>query len=76
MKYLQDKNFILALGKRVRCIRKLKGMSMETLAYSSGIEYSQLSRIEKGQVNTSVSHIAILAKTLQIPIKELFDFDY
>jgi transcriptional regulator with XRE-family HTH domain len=50
-------------------------MSMEELAYSSGIEYSQLSRIELGQVNTSVSHVAAIAETLKVSIPSLFNFD-
>jgi transcriptional regulator with XRE-family HTH domain len=48
---------------------------METLAYTAGIEYSQLSRIEMGQVNTSVSHVAVIAKILEVPIASLFDFE-
>ena len=75
MKYLRNEKVIKALGKRIRSIRKAKKMSMETLAYTAGIEYSQLSRIEMGQINTSVSHVAVIAKILEVPITTLFEFD-
>lgn len=75
MKYLRDDRIIKALGKKIRAVRNSKKMSMETLAYSSGIEYSQLSRIEMGQINTSVSHVAAIAKTLDVSIPSLFEFD-
>lgn len=74
MKYLRNEKVIKALGKRIRSLRNEKNMSMEQLAYSTGIEYSQLSRIELGQVNTSVSHVAAIAETLKVPIASLFDF--
>ena len=75
MKYLRNEKVIKALGKRIRAVRKAKKMSMETLAYTAGIEYSQLSRIEMGQINTSVSHVAVIAKILEVPITTLFEFD-
>ncbi len=75
MKYLWNEKVIKALGRRIRAIRKAKKMSMETLAYTAGIEYSQLSRIEMGQINTSVSHVAVIAKILEVPITTLFEFD-
>jgi transcriptional regulator with XRE-family HTH domain len=36
--------------------------------------YSQIGRIERGEINTSVSHISLIAKALKVNIKELFDF--
>jgi transcriptional regulator with XRE-family HTH domain len=75
VKYLRNEKVIKALGKKIRSVRQEKNMSMEELAYSTGIEYSQLSRIELGQVNTSVSHVAAIAETLKISISRLFDFD-
>ncbi len=75
MKYLRNEKVIKALGKKIRAVRKSKKMSMEKLAFTSGIEYSQLSRIEMGQINTSVSHIAAIAKTLGVSLSSLFEFD-
>lgn len=47
---------------------------MEKLAQSAGLEYSQISDIELGKINTTISTAFILAKTLEIHPKDLFDF--
>jgi transcriptional regulator with XRE-family HTH domain len=66
---------IIMFGKQLRLIRQSKGLSMELLAGLSSFEYSQISRIELGQINTSLDAVFKLAKALQIKPKELFDFD-
>ena len=48
---------------------------METLAYEADMEYSQISRIEKGQINTSISTVNVIAKALDVEVYELFKFD-
>ena len=65
---------IIEFGKNLRLIRKSKGISMEKLANLADFEYSQISRIELGQINTSLDTIFKLAKALSIDAKELFDF--
>ncbi len=47
---------------------------MEKLAALSSFEYSQISRIELGQINTTLDTVFKLAKALNIPPKDLFDF--
>jgi transcriptional regulator with XRE-family HTH domain len=74
VKYLQDKEGIVQFGKRLRTIRIEKGFTQEALAYSSGLALSQVARIERGEINTSLSTIFVIARTLKIPLKELFDF--
>jgi transcriptional regulator with XRE-family HTH domain len=65
---------IILFGKQLRLIRKSKGLSMEKLAALSSFEYSQISRIELGQINTSLDVVFKLAKALNIEPKVLFDF--
>jgi len=72
--YYRDNTFIKKFGQRLRDIRKTKGISQEDLAWKTGFELSQIGRIERGEVNTSISHIAAIAKALKITPKELFDF--
>ena len=67
--------FVILFGENLRKIRKSKKMSMEQLAHQSNTEYSQISRIEKGQINTSISTAKILADSLGIEVYELFRFD-
>ena len=41
------------------------------LSKKARIRYVQLSRIERGLINTSVSHIYVLAQALDVEIKEI-----
>lgn len=66
---------IILFGKQLRLIRQSKRLSMEMLAGLSSFEYSQISRIELGQINTSIDVVFKLAKALNIEPKELFDFE-
>ena len=68
---LRDPIAIKVLAKNVRKFRIDKGLTMEELAASANIEYSQLSRIEREIINTSVSVIFALAKALEVPASEL-----
>ncbi len=45
---------------------------MTTLANESDMEYIQLSRIERGQINTSIFQIFKITKALNIRLDELF----
>lgn len=65
---------IIIFGNRLRFVRKSKGLSMEKLAGLSSFEYSQISRIELGQINTSLDTVFKLAKALKVEPKELFEF--
>jgi len=66
--------FVILFGENLRAIRKAQKMSMEKLAHEAEMEYSQISRIEKGQINTSISTIKLLADSLNVPVRDLFDF--
>ena len=74
MSYYRDKAVIKKLGEKIRKTRLSKKISQEDLAYSCGLEYSQINRIELGKVNTSVSHLFLIAKELKVDPKELIDF--
>lgn len=52
----------------------LNGLTQEQLAIDLGIEISQISRIERGIINTSIGNINAIATALKIDINELFDF--
>ena len=71
-KYIRDEARIKAFGRNLRLLRKERGMTMQELADLSDIEYSQLSRIERGVINTSLSVIFEIADALEVEPKELF----
>ena len=74
MGQLRNKDFLIAFGQNLKKIRLEKGFTQEKLAFSIGVEISQISRIERGILNTSISTVEALSKALEIPIKDLFDF--
>lgn len=75
MKYLRDKETLKQFGEHLRKVRMSKKISQEELAFKADMEYSQVSRIERGIINTSISHVSKLAKALGVPLSELFEFD-
>jgi transcriptional regulator with XRE-family HTH domain len=70
----EENKFLIAFGKNLRLIRKTKGFTQQNLANDLGIEISQISRIERGIINTSVLNTYKIAKALNIEVKDLFNF--
>jgi len=61
-------------GRHLQKIRREKGISQADLAFGWGMEISQISRLERGLLNTGLSNILLIAKNLDIHPRELFDF--
>lgn len=70
-KQYRDEAVIKKLGERIREIRLSKKMSQEELANLCNLELSQINRIELGKINTSVSHVFLIAKVLKVSPQEL-----
>lgn len=73
---IRDTKFIKAFGSNLRNVRKEKGFSQEDLAYASDIPINQIGRIERGEVNTTISTILVISKALKIHYKELLNFEF
>jgi len=71
---LDGKEFLLAFGKNLRLLRKEKGLTQEELANELDVEISQISRIERGVISTSVSNCYKISKVLKISVQDLFVF--
>ena len=65
-----------ALGKRIKELRKVQGFSQEDLSYEADIPLSQVGRIERGEINPTVSTLAAISAALGKDLKELFNFKY
>lgn len=64
----------MALGAKLRRLRKAKGLSQEELARRSGLLQVYIARIEAGQiVSPRIETRRKLAKALVVPITELLD---
>jgi len=60
------------IGKRIREIRKNKGMSQEELADLLNISQSAYQRIENGDTNSWATHLEKLSEVLEIKPEDLF----
>ncbi len=74
MKHNKDNDYLKALWANIRLIRKSKSITMEELANDAEIEYRQLGRIERGEINTSVLSLLKLSECLGVDIADLFKF--
>ena len=73
MEYLSEKEFLIAFGKNLRIVRRSQGFTQAQLANDLGVEISQISRIERGIINTSVGNVNAISSALRVDIKDLFD---
>lgn len=62
---------ITAFGKRVREVRKKKGISQEKLAELSNIDRSYMGNIERGEKNVTLIKVYEICDALDIEIKEM-----
>lgn len=76
MNYQRNEKYIKAFGGNLRRIRIEKKLSQEELGFKADLTLSQIGRIERGIINTSISTIYVLAKALEIEPFELFRFDF
>ncbi|WP_302850173.1 helix-turn-helix transcriptional regulator [Polaribacter cellanae] len=56
--------------------RKMSCLTQEALAYDLDIPVSQIGRIERGEINTTISTLLAISKALNKKVEDLFDFDY
>jgi transcriptional regulator with XRE-family HTH domain len=69
--YYINKTALLLVGTKMREVRIAKNISIENLANTSGMDYSQLARMETGQVNFTISYLFRVAEALGITPKDL-----
>lgn len=65
-------NICYVLGKKIKEIRNLKGISQEVLAEKTGLHRTYISSVERGNRNISLINIEKIALALDIEIFELF----
>jgi len=63
----------IPLGERLRKLRKARGLTLAQLAERVGKSEGYLSRLERGQVNPSLSTLKRIADVLGRPVVQLLD---
>lgn len=67
------KQEVSLLGERIRSIRTAKGLSQLDLEIVSGINRTEISRIENGQKNIEFLTLVKLAFFLEVEMSEIFN---
>ncbi|WP_211300904.1 helix-turn-helix domain-containing protein [Spirosoma oryzae] len=75
MKYFKDGEGLVYFGNRLRNLRKQRGLTQSELAFLCGFGQNQITNIERGETNTSLSIIFLIARRMDIPLRDLFDFE-
>jgi transcriptional regulator with XRE-family HTH domain len=61
-----------AFGQRVRELREARDWSQETLDHHSGLHWTYIGQVERGERNLTLLSIQKIAKGFKIEIAELF----
>ena len=67
----RDRDVLEGFGRRVRQLRKAKGLSQEALASLCRLDRTYVGGIERGERNVALRNIEALARALEISMSEL-----
>ena len=63
----------VSIGKKIREIRKLRGLTLEELSEKVGRNWSFLSQIERGKSIPSIETLFLICNALEISLPDLFE---
>jgi len=72
---IQVGEVMIDIGKRIKELRLEKGISARNLANTTGLDPSQISKIESGISKPSLDALERICKTLNISIADFFKAD-
>jgi transcriptional regulator with XRE-family HTH domain len=73
-KLIFDEEGIKAFAIQLKKIRIREGFSQSQLAFESGLSLSQIARIETARINPTLSTVFTIARTLNVSLADLFNF--
>jgi len=68
----ESTDVLARFGRRVRDLRKARGLSQEDFAAECGLDRTYISGIERGRRNVSLRNLEVIAKAFGISLAELF----
>lgn len=71
---VKDEELLKRFGENLRNIRLSRELTQEQLAFNADIAISQIGRIERGEINATISTVSALANALELEINDLFNF--
>ena len=70
----EDDTYLKQIGKRIKAIRKEKGIKQVDLGYACDLDKSNMNRIEAGNTNPSVLLLKKICVELNVTMSDFFDF--
>jgi transcriptional regulator with XRE-family HTH domain len=67
-----EEDIRVRFGRRLRELRRERGLSQEELAFRSGLHRTYVSSAERGERNVSLVNIERLARALEIDVCDFF----
>ena len=71
---VKNEALLKAFGKNLKKLREKKGLTQEALANDADIPINQVGRIERGEINTTISTANAIAKALNVALLDIFRF--
>jgi putative transcriptional regulator len=71
----KKETFLKKLGENIAKLRESAGLSQTELALRCDKDRQSLNRLEKGRINPSAFYLLEIATELNIPVKDLLDFE-
>ncbi len=69
-----EKQYLIALGKRIKALRLEKNISQTEVAYRCGFDKSNYNTIESGKRNVTIISLLKISKALEVSLTDLFLF--
>ncbi len=70
-----DQLLIEEFGKRIRQLRTERKLSQEELSFRTGFHRTYIGMVERGERNISLSNVGVFAKTFEMSVSELLNFE-
>ncbi len=68
-------NINFQVGERIKYFRQLRDLTLDQLADYANVDYSYMSKVERGTVNCSILKLHNIASALKVDLHELFVFN-
>lgn len=62
----------ITLSENIKRLRKARGLAQERLGFESGVDRTQVSKIERCVTNPTIEALYKIAVALDVPVSELF----
>ncbi|AWM15270.1 XRE family transcriptional regulator [Flavobacterium sediminis] len=69
-----ENNTLKKIGKRIQELRELQNLSQQDFAAKINYDKSNMSRLEAGKTNMTVTTLEKISKALNVELVELFKF--